>query len=451
MTNPTKLGIFEQPVVIYEAFQVLKRDTCAKGLYLCSNGGCCPDGRACGITDCPLTSTTSACSEAGYTVCDIVYGGGCCPSGFACARNECIPPSGYTITSDNCSSGSRLCGAQFGYGCCRNDLDCGVSTCYPRTTSTIVATITITTTDSQSSPTTELRVVTSVYKPGTAPTATVSSTAGVVTKVSAIPSTTAVPKSSAHASGSSGLSKGITGAVIGGAILLLLIAVVVSFFVCRRLNLIVRRSKASQASQRHPGDGHFPPQSSTATPFQDNQAMYASPGPAGYYAPVPTAEAPANVHPQQVQDPRANPPYNYARPKPTPDQSSWHGRHHSGDSGFSDISSSPHGRTRSHDSAVSAIGGYENSEEHGYPKHHSVDSNVSHELDDTGRRGIFSWPSRQRFQAVRLDMKIPPFHRKEIQQGVQHDSLWERKRLASVEEGSASQILLESIPPHQPR
>ena len=59
---------------------LLRRDEtiCAAGLYLCDNGGCCPNGRACGVTDCPVSSqapATAACTQTGYTVCAVEDGG----------------------------------------------------------------------------------------------------------------------------------------------------------------------------------------------------------------------------------------------------------------------------------------------------------------------------------------------------------------------------------------
>lgn len=67
---------------IHEAIQGQKRDAseCPNDYQLCPksmSGGCCPNNRSCGTSNCYLTSATpaSACGVAGYTACGIDAGG----------------------------------------------------------------------------------------------------------------------------------------------------------------------------------------------------------------------------------------------------------------------------------------------------------------------------------------------------------------------------------------
>lgn len=92
---------------------------CPTGFFSCPtqySGGCCRDGRLCGITDCPATTgsaatpasaagtitsvvtTSSTVSLAGgdmgtcmtgWYQCPSSLNGGCCPSGYLCAANNC--------------------------------------------------------------------------------------------------------------------------------------------------------------------------------------------------------------------------------------------------------------------------------------------------------------------------------------------------------------------------
>jgi hypothetical protein len=68
--------------MIHEGIQGQKRDAtaCGADYYLCAaslNGGCCPNGRACGTDSCIATSapSTSACGLAGYVACGMDQGG----------------------------------------------------------------------------------------------------------------------------------------------------------------------------------------------------------------------------------------------------------------------------------------------------------------------------------------------------------------------------------------
>jgi hypothetical protein len=98
--SPTTASLFGQKRKLgsprfdahHERFKAVKRDpapaaaTCSTGNFLCGpefNGGCCPNDRACGLTDCPPASTAAAgaggllsvtCSESGYTACAVQFG-----------------------------------------------------------------------------------------------------------------------------------------------------------------------------------------------------------------------------------------------------------------------------------------------------------------------------------------------------------------------------------------
>ncbi|KAF8453754.1 hypothetical protein BDZ91DRAFT_748622 [Kalaharituber pfeilii] len=85
-------------------------DTCPTGFYSCAarfNGGCCRIGRDCGLTNCPARTTgpttagddikTTATSiyvptgncQTGWHSCPPSFNGGCCPSGYDCGVTNC--------------------------------------------------------------------------------------------------------------------------------------------------------------------------------------------------------------------------------------------------------------------------------------------------------------------------------------------------------------------------
>ena len=84
--------------------------TCPTGFYSCASslsGGCCRVGRGCGVTDCPANTTgpTSVGEDAkisgvpppaptgncqtGWSSCGPSVNGGCCPTGYACGVSNC--------------------------------------------------------------------------------------------------------------------------------------------------------------------------------------------------------------------------------------------------------------------------------------------------------------------------------------------------------------------------
>ncbi|KAI9849646.1 MAG: hypothetical protein M1837_002771 [Sclerophora amabilis] len=348
---------------VHDKIHVLKRDStkCSEGLYLCENGGCCPEGKDCGITDCPAKSAvaaTAACSQSGYTPCDIQDGGGCCPHNFACARNDCIPPAGFTATTNNCEAGSRVCGAEFGYGCCRSDLDCGLSTCYPRTTSSFVATLTVITTDARSSTITKVKVVTTAYIPSRStlpitsrPVVPEKHASSEASSTAAVPKLAPIPTSLPQPSGS--LSDGAIGGLVIGIVACLVAVLVISLFLIRRLKPDARRSESSP-SARSQCSGAAPPMRQPRRPghfrADSGSETLISPGTTAY-TPVPSSDQSGSLRTGSVDTSAQMQEYFSPRCQ---DQNLWYGHDVSVRSQSPSVVGSPrvHHRTLSDDSVT---------------------------------------------------------------------------------------------------
>ncbi|KAG0648882.1 hypothetical protein D0Z07_4632 [Hyphodiscus hymeniophilus] len=145
---------------------------------------------------------------------------------------------------------SYLCPASVGYGCCLDGFACAVNGCYATSISTFVFTETVTTTDAENLPHKITSTITTASSP-TLPTDVASNTApiGVIAKVT--PTQTAIPKTNPTSSSSSiGLTKGQLGGIIGGAVALLAVLILATFFMFRRLNKVVAALTASQSRTR---------------------------------------------------------------------------------------------------------------------------------------------------------------------------------------------------------
>ncbi|KAA8572680.1 hypothetical protein EYC84_003274 [Monilinia fructicola] len=226
---------------------------CPTDYQLCPksmNGGCCPSNRSCGASSCYLSSAApaSACGVSGYTACGIDAGGGCCPNGYSCATDGCSASPGVSY-SETCGVDSYLCPASLNYGCCKNGMGCGLNDCYSTAISTFTLTETYTTTDSSS----HTQIVTSTLV--TASTPASPSVAANTSKASAVPkltpTATAIPKVEAT-SGSTPTSTGLTkpeiGGIIGGAAFILLVILIATFFILRRLKKVSKKYEAKTAS-----------------------------------------------------------------------------------------------------------------------------------------------------------------------------------------------------------
>ncbi|KAI9850427.1 MAG: hypothetical protein M1838_005704 [Thelocarpon superellum] len=140
------------------------------------------------------------------------------------------------MTSDNCAVGSTLCPATLGFGCCGTDFDCGLSTCYPRTTSSFVATLSVVTTDAQSSATTQVTVVATAYIPASASTSSGPAfpKASSYTTTSSFAPVAKVSSTSALTGGGGGLSPAAIGGLGGGVGVGLFVVVAVLAWLFRR-------------------------------------------------------------------------------------------------------------------------------------------------------------------------------------------------------------------------
>ncbi|RAL67671.1 hypothetical protein DID88_008415 [Monilinia fructigena] len=175
---------------IHEAIQGQKRDAseCPIDYQLCPqsmNGGCCPNNRSCGASSCYLSSAASA------SACGV---------------------SGYTA-----------CGIDAGGGCCPNGYSCATDGC---SASPVMAST-----------------------PASPSVAANTSKASAVPKLT--PTATAIPKVEAT-SGSTPTNTGLTkpeiGGIIGGAAFILLVILIATFFILRRLKKVSKRYEAKTAS-----------------------------------------------------------------------------------------------------------------------------------------------------------------------------------------------------------
>ncbi|QSZ30719.1 hypothetical protein DSL72_000277 [Monilinia vaccinii-corymbosi] len=233
---------------IHEAIQGRKRDAseCPSDYQLCPksmNGGCCPNNRSCGTSSCYLTSAApaSACGISGYVACGIDAGGGCCPNGYSCATDGCSASPGVSY-SETCGVNSYLCPASLNYGCCKNGMGCGLNDCYSTAILTFTLTETYTTTDSNSQTQTVTSELATASTPASPSVASNTSKASAVPKIT--PTATAIQKVEATGEStptSSGLTKPEIGGIIGGAAFILLVILIATFFILRRLKKVSKK------------------------------------------------------------------------------------------------------------------------------------------------------------------------------------------------------------------
>jgi hypothetical protein len=146
-----------------------------------------------------------------------------------------------------------LCPASVNYGCCKIGLGCGVENCYSTGVSSFTLTQIITTTDAQSREkifTTTITSETTPYVP--AETTSRGLAAGVVPKVSSVPS--AIPKTEPTPKASGGLTSAQLGGIIGGAVGLLLVLLVATFIILRRLNKAIKASTGTKTQTQASND-----------------------------------------------------------------------------------------------------------------------------------------------------------------------------------------------------
>lgn len=108
---------------------------CPTGFYQCSaydHLGCCRVGRDCGLTSCPVASSTLAVNSNGVTVNVIPSGtgdaGGCAMGWFSCAAGQgggCCP-SGYACGTSCTATGVVVQGGQTGMATVAKNNDAGV-------------------------------------------------------------------------------------------------------------------------------------------------------------------------------------------------------------------------------------------------------------------------------------------------------------------------------------
>jgi hypothetical protein len=169
---------------------------------------------------------------------------------YICAPNSCSPSPGVSY-SQTCSVGSRLCPSSVGYGCCPTNLGCAVNSCYETTPSTFTMTETLTTTI-DSFPTTITTTITSVTVLEE-PTGS-STTEGNLAKLT--PPASPIAKTAATGSSNGGLSTPELGGIIGGAIFILIVVLVATFLIIKRLNKVARGvAEASHTSSSGPRSG----------------------------------------------------------------------------------------------------------------------------------------------------------------------------------------------------
>ncbi|KAB8300051.1 hypothetical protein EYC80_000289 [Monilinia laxa] len=245
---------------VHEAIQAQKRDAseCPIDYQLCPksmNGGCCPNNRSCGASSCYLSSASpaSACGVSGYTACGIDAGGGCCPNGYSCATDGCSASLGVSY-SETCGVDSYLCPASLNYGCCKNGMGCGLNDCYSTAISTFTLTETYTTTDSNSQKQTVTSTLVTASTPASPSVAANTSKASAVPKLT--PTATAIPKVEAT-SGSTPTSTGLTkpeiGGIIGGAAFILLVILIATFFILRRLKKVSKKYEEAKTASGSSG------------------------------------------------------------------------------------------------------------------------------------------------------------------------------------------------------
>jgi len=204
-------------------------------------------------------------------------------TGYECNRSGCFPPQGSTLTySQDCQAGYYLCPSSVGYGCCQSGMGCGLAVCFSTGPSTyvytqtstitldgsaITSTATITTTSTPSTPTESVFPVTGVAK--------------IYTNVIAKTEPTEAPSSS---SGGGLTTPQIIGIVVG-LVGLLIIVLVLSFIIVRRLNKTKQAVDQSQKDtssgekqSRQSGVTRFKPTSSQVDQMEYDDLMQSTPG-----------------------------------------------------------------------------------------------------------------------------------------------------------------------------
>jgi hypothetical protein len=171
----------------------------------------------------------------------------CLHPGLLCGANQaCTPPAGVTFSQTCPGTGYTACPASLQGGCCQSGMACGMSACYNTSPSTSVMVV-ATTRDGSATTITSTSVFTPTAEPSDAAT-------GVVAKL--FPSTYSKQAategdSSPGGGGSSGLSKGAIGGIVGGAAAVLVIFLAVACFLVKRLN----KTKRAVESHRETTSG----------------------------------------------------------------------------------------------------------------------------------------------------------------------------------------------------
>ncbi|KAH7342509.1 hypothetical protein BKA65DRAFT_293028 [Rhexocercosporidium sp. MPI-PUGE-AT-0058] len=254
-----KLGSIKWDM-IHDGIQGQKRDltACPVDFNLCPksmNGGCCPKDRVCGTSSCFPSSAApaSACGRSNYVACGIAEGGGCCPDKYQCATNGCIPLAGVTDTP-TCSANFYLCPASLNYGCCQSGFACALSTCYATSISTFTYTATLTTTDADRNPHTLTTTIISATVLGAPEATETTDPSRIFGKYT--PSQTASEKVKATGTKDSGLTTPEIGGIIGGAVAILIVILIASFFIIKRLNRAIKVSELANSNTHSSSSGH---------------------------------------------------------------------------------------------------------------------------------------------------------------------------------------------------
>jgi hypothetical protein len=177
------------------------------------------------------------------------YIGGCCPTGYVCGVNNCSPSPGVSF-SETCGLSSTLCASSFGYGCCKSGYSCWYSSCYATNVVTFEVTETVTTTDGNANPQTITTTITTETIPGL-PTSTPTTVAVIIQLT---PSATPIPKQAASSVPNGGLTTPELGGIIGGAIFILIVLLIATFMILRRLNRAIKASE--MANSYNSSSGH---------------------------------------------------------------------------------------------------------------------------------------------------------------------------------------------------
>ncbi|KAJ9149419.1 hypothetical protein NKR23_g4382 [Pleurostoma richardsiae] len=292
---------------VHVVVQYERRDAasvCPTKYSLCPaslDGGCCPDGYACAASSCYATTaaTASACGRVGYFACGADVGGGCCPEGYICGISDCTVPAGVSY-SQNCPVDYYLCPSSYNYGCCQTGYGCALNACYA--TAPLSYVLTFTTTDGGVAETITSTSVSTPTAPSGLPTSDTSAAFPkfIPTTVDKVPATSSPSPSGG---GDHGLTTAQLGGIIGGAIGLLLIVLVATFLILRRLRSTVKAVESSGKGDSSSGvdgttDGPKDPPAMTQhprfrpttsevdamdfDPLMEQASATTTPGPAGH-------------------------------------------------------------------------------------------------------------------------------------------------------------------------